>query len=226
MSELDDHREYPMFIRVVTELVQQLPGGLGWGNAVVAPVPDEEAFNRHVVLEQRSHDASKQGHDALSKTILERCVAFYDTLGPHWLASVRKVHCMCHISQAVMSLEGTAAALPHAIAAKRTAQKELGMHHDATAEATCIYGLMVRSPEKWEATLSLLSKSLRMRQEHLGPYHGDVLANKVRASTHMRMPCLGNTHAHVQAHTCVLRGTCYMQWLCTTACILAHYATV
>ncbi len=96
-----DPRKHRRLSRVVFELVQQLPGGLGWGSTVVAPVPDEEAYYQHVVLQAQSDRAFEQGHFKLCIDMLKRCVAYFDTLGQHWLGMPRKVYALRQIAVCV-----------------------------------------------------------------------------------------------------------------------------
>ncbi len=185
LCESPDPRLHTELTRMVTELAQQLPGGLGWGSTVVAPVPDEEAYHRHVMLQNRptallaEPDASA-AVAKLAQAMYERCVAYFDTLGAHWLANVRKVFCLCALANDVLNTEGAAAALPYAIKAKRTGQRELGPNHCATLEATWLYGMTMCGPGRQDAAWSLFTKTLVARARVLGPYHYKVLANKVR----------------------------------------------
>ncbi len=125
----DDARVWPEFVQLVTEAAQQLPGGLGWGSTVVAPVPDEEAYARHTFMETRAKKAFGEGHYKLAQTMYERCVTFYETLNTHWLACVRKARCVVQVARCVRRVDGKQPALAYLLQAKSTAQRELGMDH-------------------------------------------------------------------------------------------------
>ncbi len=129
-----DPRDLAEFARVVTEIAQQLPGGLGWGSAIVAPVPDEERFNSYVFMSFKAIEAKGQGHYRLAQDMLNRCVAYFDTLGAHWLGTPRKLQCMRTLADCVDDLEGFSASEPLLMQAKRTAQRELGATHEATLD--------------------------------------------------------------------------------------------
>ncbi len=132
VCQLRDPREHVEFARTVTELAQQLPGGLGWGSTVVAPMPDEEAYNRHAMMQYQALVAINKGQYSLAHTMLQRCVTFYESLGQHWLGTVRKVKALSSIALCVKNIEGAQAAEPYAVKCKRTAQKELGTTHEIT----------------------------------------------------------------------------------------------
>lgn len=51
---MPDLRQPVGFLQTVTDIVRQLPDGLGWGSTAATPVPDADAFNRHVVLQHRA----------------------------------------------------------------------------------------------------------------------------------------------------------------------------
>ncbi len=86
-----DPRRHPSLTRVVTEAAQQLPGGLGWGSTVVAPVPDEEAYCRMAFTQAKGTKLLQTNQPELGKKFLERSAAYYETLGSHWLGTVRRV---------------------------------------------------------------------------------------------------------------------------------------
>lgn len=133
LHESADIREHPTLTQTARNIAAHLPGGLGWGTASLAPVPDEEAFNKHVVLQERAKGLMFEAQYKLAKAMLERCLAYYVTLGPHWLASPRKARCREFIGlcEAKMTRD-IAAAEPYMLEAKRTAQKELGPTHRCT----------------------------------------------------------------------------------------------
>ncbi len=131
-----DPRDLTELTQLVLGIAQQLPGGLGWGSAVVAPVPDEEAYNRNAFLMTKATHAASQGHYKLAGDMLKRCVAYYETLGCHWLGSPRKVHCMDLLAEWEMKEKGPVAAEPLILQAKRTALRELGPNHEATLTIT------------------------------------------------------------------------------------------
>ncbi len=136
LCKVGDPREHVALARRLTDIAQQLPGGLGWGNTTVTDVPDEQTYYKHVVLQERGMAVANQAQHKEGIQFLQRCVAYYDTLGPHWLATARKIRCLRVISQCVMFEEGPAAAEPLLRESKRVAQRELGLRHPETLDIT------------------------------------------------------------------------------------------
>ncbi len=129
-----DARENPQATQLTAQLAQQLPGGLGWGSTVIAPVPDEESYNRHVVLQYQGYKTACQGQYGLAKDMLTRCVAYFDSVGPHWLATPRKYRCKQLIGMCISETEGHASAEAYYREAKRGARQELGPTHELTID--------------------------------------------------------------------------------------------
>ncbi len=128
-----DPSEHPEFTRLVTNVCRHLPGELGWGSTVVAPVPDEEGYNRHAALLVTAEDKVKE-EPKLAKRMAERCVAYFASMGTHWLGCVRKGAARRLVASCVAELEGYAAAEPLFAETKRMTQKELGAEHMETLE--------------------------------------------------------------------------------------------
>ncbi len=183
LCHCSDPRQHTELTRIVTQLAQQLPGGLGWGSTVVAPVPDADAYSRHAVMQQKAMqmltDKASDACHRLAKQMLERCVTFYEGMGLHWLACVRKVQCSKALSTCVARLESLAAAQALIVQVKRTAQRELGPKHDATLDVIWQHGCILRELNRHEAALSLFASTTRTREESAGPLHHTVLAGKV-----------------------------------------------
>ncbi len=100
-----DPRVYVELTHIVTELSAQLPGGLGWGSTVVAPVPDEETFYKHCVLESRAIDMyNTRTALPLARQMFERCVTYFTSLGPHWQGVCRKVRCMMRAASCMLAM--------------------------------------------------------------------------------------------------------------------------
>ncbi len=131
-----DPTDYQQLGELVIQTAQQLPGGLGWANTVVAPVPDQQTYYKHVLWELTNPSRMAEGDYSTAKTLYERCAAYYQGLGPHWLATPRRVKALCGVGQCVVQLETPEAAQEYFMKAKRLAQKELGMSHEATLDAT------------------------------------------------------------------------------------------
>ncbi len=136
LCESEKPAAHPLWTQMVTNVATHLVGGLGWGSTVVAPVPDEAAYNKHAMVQYKAEGMIQEGHYKLAKDILQRCVAFYDTLGLHWLGTPRKARCMQLIGACVCELEGAEAALPLVRESKRFAQQELGAEHRVTLQCT------------------------------------------------------------------------------------------
>ncbi len=129
-----DPREHLNFGRVVADVAEMLPDGLGWGTTTTLPV-DEEAYNRHcVMLTKASVLSNTRECLPLAKEMLTRCVAYFDSVGPHWLCSPRKVCALKLLAICTGNEEGPAAAQPLLADAKRVAQRELGANHEATLD--------------------------------------------------------------------------------------------
>ncbi len=172
LTSSPDAREHTSFTQTVTELAQQLPGGLGWGSTVVAPLPDEDAYNRHVVMQARAQAMLQQDPrpDKLIKDMLDRCVAYYKSLGPHWLGCVRKAGCAGLLSAVVGTLDGPEAAQALVLKAKRTAQRELGPAHESTLVLMAWWARLY-GPKDSEKALSVQQKALKLPQETRPAYH-------------------------------------------------------
>ncbi len=151
-------------VPTVVELAQQLPGGLGWGSTVVAPVPDEEAFIRHAVMQSQASSLSQQGEHKAAQDMLKRCVAYYDTLGQHWLAVPRKVSARVSICSIVRLTEGAATSEPIARQLKREAIQALGPAHPGVAGAIWEHGLALLDLRRYEQGMSLIRRSTQLRQ--------------------------------------------------------------
>ncbi len=179
LSETVNTRNFESYNQLVPELVQQLPGGLGWGSTVVAPVTDTEAYRRHEFMYAKALDIYEQGHYKLAKDMFQRCVAYYETLGQHWLGKTRALVCLRSINQCVRRLEGPAAAEPLMHAARRRTQKELGPHHRITIEANELHADILFSLKRYGQSASLFQKACGLRQQVYGPYHATVFSTKV-----------------------------------------------
>ncbi len=127
-------------LQVVFNVAKHIHGGLGWGTAVVAPVPDEEAYLKHAVLHGKAEQLladEGEASAALAKQMLTRCLAYYESVTPHWICSQRKSRCLQQLGQAECRLpKGLAAAEARFHAGMRAAQKELGANHEITRRST------------------------------------------------------------------------------------------
>ncbi len=162
----------PAYVRQVTNVVKALPGGLGWGAAVVAPVPDEEAFNKMVVLQARASCLfDRQGDANLAKQMFERCAKFYATLGPHWLATPRRVACQQLAAVCVRELESVAAAAPLFLENKRLAKREIGRGHKYTLQNTWLYAESLLLLKQTEKAVGIFLKNMKTYKDMHGPYN-------------------------------------------------------
>ncbi len=181
LTLLTDARQHTALSNTVTELAQQMPGGLGWGSTVVAPVPDEEAYNRHVFMLSQAHRLVREGHYRVAKDMYKRCVAYFDTLGLHWLAVARKHSCASLMMECILNLDGPKAAEHYILAAKRQAQRELGPTHPTTLDIAWSCALALDRSGRPEAALSVVNRVLSIRLETLGPRNNRTLRCQVRA---------------------------------------------
>ncbi len=147
-----DPREHKELARIVTPLAQELTrrGDMGWGYAAVGPVPDEEAYFKHCVMQAKAISMlpapGVQAPDTrrLIKDMLQRCVAYFESLGNHWLAVVRRVRCLENMACLVMDQEdGPAAAEAVIQKAKRVALRVLGSDHEVTLDMRWLQGSLV-----------------------------------------------------------------------------------
>ncbi len=178
------------YTQVVTEVAQQLPGGPGWGSTVVAPVPDMEAYDRHVMLQEQARAMETRTDRAtqLATQMLTQCMAFYESMGPHWLACGRKAKCKLMASffaEPERRLEAVREA-------KRLAESELGREHPVSLEAMFTYGLALVSFNRSEQGLSYLTKAMLQREEIMGRGNYLLLADKVGL-----MPCYTYTRTYL-----------------------------
>ncbi len=121
--------------RAVTSIARHIPGGLGWGIAKVTDI-DADAYNRQAVLQGRGENCVSAGEVALGKAMTERCLAYWESLAPHWLASPRKVQAKVTLARCHAALGEKDLAAAVLLEAKRTAQRELGPGHRTTLMAT------------------------------------------------------------------------------------------
>lgn len=135
LYESHDPRKHPEFTRTVTNVAKHLPGGLGWGAAVVAPLADDEAYNKHAVLQNKAAKVLLEHNYELGQKMLERCVSFYASVGPHWLCTPRKVLCKSMLGFVAARVGSPEDSEPLELNAKRTAQRELGKEHKVTLHA-------------------------------------------------------------------------------------------
>ncbi len=87
----------------------------------------------------------------LAKDMLERCLTYYDSIGPHWLVSPRKARTRSLLGVTMYYKDRDSQAVePVLQEAKKTAQKELGPSHRATL--ACIWQVRATSarPCTWD----------------------------------------------------------------------------
>ncbi len=153
-------------LRIVTDIAQQLPGGLGWGKAVVAPLQDVEEYNKHANMQVDAVETFMRGDVEAAEAMLRRCVAYYEQFGPHWLATPRLVQCKVFLpsSGELLVCEQAAAKT------KRLAIDQLGPSHDMAVEAMWHHAHILGCFKRNQKAMSLFQKVLRMRVEDRG--HG------------------------------------------------------
>ncbi len=153
-----DPRIHPPFTQAVTNVCRLLPGGLGWGTAVVAPVPNEREYERWCFVLLTARD-NMETSPLLAKELLQRCIKYFVSLGPHWLGSQRLPFARKLLAECVVKLDGPAAAAAIRLETKRAAQKELGAEHDVALEAV------------WEVRGCTTHTHTRSRPTHTCPTH-------------------------------------------------------
>lgn len=122
-------------------------GGLGWGTARTAPVPDEEAYNDHAVMQLEAEDALSDGDLAEAKELAARCIAYFGQLGPHWLGSPRRVRSLLIKALCASEPEEAGAVL---LEAKRAAQRELGPTHPMALDCYEMYAALLSQQGRHE----------------------------------------------------------------------------
>ncbi len=187
LCRCEDPRRHADLLRLVTRFAQELPGGLGWGSTVVAPVPDEEAFFRHAFMESKGIQMYNQGHYKLAMDMAQRCEAYYDTLGSNWLAVARKTYARSLVCRCTKSLQGPEETEALARRYKREAVESLGPNHPAAISAVFEHGLALMVCKRHEQGMSILQQCTRMRQSVLGRYHTLVFFSQVRNISNTRM---------------------------------------
>lgn len=174
-----DPRPFAAYTAAVAEVAQQLQGGLGWGVTRVVTGMGDEGYNRHVVMWHTALDVIEQGHHKLGQDMLQRCVAYFDSLGPHWLAAPRKWACSISQADCIASLEGPQAAQRFMLAAKQHARRELGATHPTTLEVTWVCALMLYASQRPEAAVSMIQAAAALHKEVYGPCHHMVFQSEV-----------------------------------------------
>ncbi len=172
---------HPNCTRVVTLAAQQLPGGLGWGNTIVAPVPDDAAYNIAVVAQDEAEGLVRQRKELpRAKAILKHCVTFYESLGCHWLGTARIARCKMWLGMCTFHADGAAAAELALREAKQFAHRELGPRHMTTLECVWQHAECLLAMGRIEQAMSLYNRTQRLRKELLGPNNYFVFESEVR----------------------------------------------
>ncbi len=167
-------------------MAKHLPGGLGWGTAVVAPVPDEDTYNKYAILQRKGQEMLDSRKYERAKDMLERCLSYYDGFDPHWLISPRKARTRSLLGVTLYYKDRDAQAVePILLEAKKTAQKELGPAHRATLGSIWQVRAIVAGPCTWDGT------GLRHMQAHAWAHAGTCMAHTTLSL------CVGRPmHAH------------------------------
>ncbi len=182
-----DLRPYPGFLQLLTDAALQLPGGVGWGSTIVAPVSDEEGFHRHAVMQGRANWLVREGKlqqqcdkFKLAKDMFQRCVTYYESLGQHWLATRRKIDSIRELGMCMSYLDDHEKAERLLYEGKCAAQRELGRLHDATLHIQYAHAHTVASVGRQRQGLCHVQKLIRLRKDTLGPMSDMVLVHQVR----------------------------------------------
>ncbi len=203
LSASTDLRNDEALHRAVVSVARHLPDGLGWGTATVSDSTDQgEDFNRYVVLHAKALATYKEGvgadhrqpHFKLAKAMAERCVSYFESLGTHWHACVRKAASRKLVADCVLQLEGYTACESVLVQAKIAAKRELGAHHTVTVRLVMDYVCNAMEAGRREAALSLCYKLLQMSRTLSGEYHAKAF-----------LQCV----SMVSASACVLNSSCY-----------------
>lgn len=184
---------------------------------------DEEAYNRHCVMQAKAKAMLIQGakaNAALAKAMLDRCMAYFESAGPHWLASARKARTAECLAACAIALDGVAAGVATAEAlllnAMRTAQRELGPTHRVTARITWWVGFHLLKAGRVEKARSLFLRAERLRGEQWGPKHLEEITAQVRLQNFKLAPtayrqttynCMTTSFKHRQLHGCLTGNT-------------------
>lgn len=179
LCHLPDPRDEPQLLQIATELVQQLPGGIGWGAVASTPLADEDAYCRNAVMMTQASKALNEGRHQLAKEMAKRCVAYFGTLGPHWLGTPRKMYSMLLHAQAALKLEGDEAGERLLQECKRACIRELGTDHEVTLDVQVYYAYLLRKLKRFDKSRSLFQRTLQRRQEALGRDHITVIECEV-----------------------------------------------
>ncbi len=113
--------------------------------------------------------------------MLTRCVAYYDGLGPHWLATPRKVYALLRLALVALILDGATAADTAFAAAKRAAKQRLGPKHNITLWCMSTHGNVLRAQGRKEQALSVFEKVVREQEKELPAGHHLLIMHQVSA---------------------------------------------
>ncbi len=181
LCDCADPREQGVLTRATTNVAKHLPGGLGWGQASLAPV-DEDQYARTCVMQHKASElVQKKQHHKLARQMFERCLAYYESVGPHWLCSARAARTRHQMGLCVTMLDGFGAVDGLLVEAKKAAVRELGPTHRMSLSSHWMHAEYLAGLGRYEQALSLYTKTLRLDKEALGVYHKSTLHTQVSA---------------------------------------------
>ncbi len=139
-----------------------------------------------------SLQATSEGHYKLAHDMLKRCVAYYDTLGQHWLGTTRKFNCM----RLIHICESNATKTYHPVEqaareTKRAAIRALGPNNRAAMDAAWFHADQILQLKRHEQAMSMFQQGIRVRQSVLGPKHATVFKCQVRVRLTMHLTWVG-----------------------------------
>lgn len=183
------------FVTTVTYVGRDVPcagsdhvTGLAAGHVTPMSAIDEAAYTRHAIIQARAEVLVREGNYRAARTLLQRCVAFYATLGPHWLGTPRRCSAGCALAACVAQQHGHAAAEPILRETVAVAKGQLGRDHAVTLQCMMQHAECLLSLGCGNKAVAQLQKVVGRCERVLGTHHHQFLTCQVSVKSRRCTP--------------------------------------